>query len=246
MDLSGAPRSESIPLAADEVHVWSLADSAAQAGPARLAVLDAAERTRAAQFRFEEHRRAYVGAHWLLRTALSHYGSLPPEAWRFRIQREGRPVLTNEAPADLHFSLSHAGGGALVAIGRMPLVGIDLEGPDSLPRVREIAPRFLHPDELAVLRERPEREAQHVALTLWTLKEAYAKAIGRGLELDFRRVRFSNSGGAWRHTGAPEDDVDRGTWHCVTFSPWPSAHAAVVAATASGRRLDWRLVPAPG
>lgn len=224
------------------VHVWAVA--ARSIDPAQfLAVLDAEELDRAARFRFERHRREYVAAHWLLRRALSHYDGRAPAAWRFATERDGRPVIADAArkPNDLRFSLSHADGRALVAITRDQAVGVDLEADASLGRMGDVAPRILSPAERALWQQQPDpQQAARFALTRWTLKEAYAKARGLGLKLDFASVGFAESKGSWALSDAPADDAGARDWRFFTFAPWPDTYAAL-AVLAGGGAVDRRL-----
>ena len=55
------------------------------------AILNDAERARAARFRFARHRREYLATHALARDALSHAHPLPPDAWSFSVNQYGKP-----------------------------------------------------------------------------------------------------------------------------------------------------------
>jgi 4'-phosphopantetheinyl transferase len=71
------------------------------------------------------------------------------------------------------------------------------------------AEKFCHPEELAELRGLPPAERNLRLVRLWTLKEAYTKALGVGLAHDFSRLRPrpEPSDGGWRL-----DRTARG-WH---------------------------------
>ncbi len=113
-------------------------------------------------------------AGWLLQYALIQAG-VPQEAQIFTENPWGKPLLRDRA--DLHFSLSHSGTWAVCAVGASPL-GVDVEPPRC---TIAMARRFFHPLEIEAL-ERLKPEAQPDALgRLWTAKEAYLKALGRGL-----------------------------------------------------------------
>lgn len=173
--------------------VW-LVDTDDQAGAAaRLApaVLDPAEHQRAAAFKFEEDRSRYVASHVALRVLLGSRLGLPPD--RVRITRapcpscggpHGRPV-TGDGP--VHFSLSHSGRLALIAVGPVP-VGADVETLPPASAVTEIAGQ-LHPREAAELAALAPEERPAAFGRVWARKEAYFKGLGiglaRGLALDY-------------------------------------------------------------
>jgi phosphopantetheinyl transferase len=91
---------------------------------------------------------------------------------------KGRPpVLARPACSGLHVSSSSRGPVAVWAIAKSP-VGIDVELAEPQG---EIPWNVLHPEEAAELRSH-EGDAQSRAFArLWSLKEAYLKALGIGL-----------------------------------------------------------------
>jgi 4'-phosphopantetheinyl transferase len=69
-------------------------------------------------------------------------------------------------------------------------IGVDLESSFRQLRHRELAERFFGEDEVKALRAlAPERQAARF-LELWTLKEAYLKAVGRGISVPLRGFQF--------------------------------------------------------
>ena len=84
----------------------------------------------------------------------------------------GKPYL-RDYPG-VQFNLSHSGRYGVCALSAFP-VGVDVEL--IRPLRREVARRFFTPAEAAWLDARPEAEF----FRLWTRKESYIKAIGKGL-----------------------------------------------------------------
>ncbi|KQZ56354.1 MULTISPECIES: 4'-phosphopantetheinyl transferase superfamily protein [unclassified Lysobacter] len=146
------------------------------------------ERARLDRLRIDAVRREGLVARLLVRHALSACRPRPPQDWRYARGAYGRPRAL--AAPGLAFSLSHCAGlvGCLVAPGGR--AGLDLE-----VRGRETSELWtthtLAADELAALLTlAPERRGD-AFLRSWTLKEAYAKASGRGLRLPFGRIAFA-------------------------------------------------------
>ncbi|MCJ0873393.1 4'-phosphopantetheinyl transferase superfamily protein [Streptomyces sp. AP-93] len=173
--------------------VWLVDTDEQDGAAARLApeVLDPAEHRRAAAFVREEDRRRYVASHVALRLLLGSWLDLAPG--RVRITRapcpscggpHGRPV-SEDGP--VHFSLSHSGRLALVALGPVP-VGADVERLPPASAVRELAGQ-LHPREAAELEALDPAERPEAFGRVWVRKEAYLKGLGiglaRGLALDY-------------------------------------------------------------
>ena len=86
----------------------------------------------------------------------------------------GKPYLPGYP--GLHFNLSHSGPWGVCALSKAP-VGVDVEL--VRPLRYDLARRFFTPGEQAWLRGRPEGEF----FRLWTRKESFLKALGKGLTL---------------------------------------------------------------
>lgn len=156
------------------------------------------------RFRHEGAAGEYLVARALVREALSAWTGVEPAAWRFDANEHGRPYVTVPAlDPPLHFNLSHTRGRVVLAIGRDPWVGVDVEPLDRRVDVLPIVDRFFSADEAAALRALPEDQHRDRFLALWTLKEAYIKARGMGLAIPLGDFSF-----------APDDDPVR-----IAFAP---------------------------
>src|SRR4051794_12778694 len=94
--ISGAPAAAAdmtYGLKQGEVAVWWMA---LKSPPTNViarwyACLGELERVQAERFHFREDRETYIAAHWMVRTALSSVGGLPPREWRFTAGKFGKP-----------------------------------------------------------------------------------------------------------------------------------------------------------
>ncbi|MGY0491001.1 4'-phosphopantetheinyl transferase family protein [Streptomyces sp. WG-D5] len=174
---------------AGPVRLWLVTTTGDGAGGpgarADVGVLDAEERRRAAAFRFDRHRVRYVAAHVALRTVLGERLGRAPGAVRFtRLPcpgcggPHGRPALADAAGP--HFSLSHSGDLALVALADAP-VGADVEELPA-PEAAEDLTAVLHPRERAELAALADPGERRLGVArAWVRKEAYLKGLGTGL-----------------------------------------------------------------
>jgi 4'-phosphopantetheinyl transferase len=166
-------------LADGEIHLWSSGvhkPEAIQTALYRKLSLD--ERGKAARFRFDEHRNAYIVARGLLRLILSHYVGIEPEQLHFTYGPRGKPALRD---SDLYFSASHSEGLVVYALARQPQLGIDVEYVRPIATLEVIAKQFFSAaeyDDLLTLNRSKRREG---FFNCWTRKEAYVKAVGDGL-----------------------------------------------------------------
>lgn len=119
-------------------------------------------------------QREYLSSRWLIRQAIGH-GSQCPAGHCEPVS--GRPVASAR-PEGWHLSLSHSGGLSGCAVSGQPGIGLDLEPLDRHPHWQKVVRRWFTPDEQAWLLANNSHED---FLRVWTLKEAWLKATGRGI-----------------------------------------------------------------
>ncbi|MDO3721513.1 4'-phosphopantetheinyl transferase superfamily protein [Marinobacter sp. chi1] len=119
-------------------------------------------------------RSEYLLSRWLIRQALAGASNQPADACR---PVSGR-LVRSEAPEGWRLSLSHSQGLVACATSHGVPVGIDLEPIQRKPRWQSIVRRWFSLREQAWLLEADDPMA---FLTVWTLKEAWLKATGRGI-----------------------------------------------------------------
>lgn len=183
---AGAPPAAGSP-AADEVHLWHALlgrPASGDGGDADAGLLSRDERARAEAFAFADLRRGWVWARATLRRVLAGYLAVEPGAIVFAYGEHGKPELDG---VDVAVNLSHAGRRLVVAIARAPaLVGVDIERVSRCTSPLSLADRYFAAEEAARLRALPAARRACAFAGVWTAKEAYSKALGRGLTLPLR------------------------------------------------------------
>lgn len=209
-------------------------------------LLCSSEREQAARFTSDRRRHEYVFAHGLVRAALSRLApQVAPAAWRFTRDRYARPFISYPRSAEpLHFSLSHTDGFVACAVSSCERVGIDVEATDRPVSHLEIARTFFSSAEHADLISLPPAQQKDRFFDLWTLKEAYAKARGLGLQLPLDEFSIHVAPGGKRGITFSRDlGDDPESWCFSQFSPSPRHRLAV--ADGSGWRLPLVSQPWP-
>ncbi len=173
-----------------DVELWLANPAEVCSGdePMRIALLAHDERARTGAFRFEIDRQAYLTARILVRVSLSHFHHKSPELWRFRSNEYGKPET--DPACGLRFNVAHTRQLVVCLVSRGIELGVDAEGKDRADEIVELAEEVFSQTELDQLRVLEEGEQRNRALTLWTLKEAYAKALGKGMSFPLKRVSF--------------------------------------------------------
>lgn len=134
----------------------------------------------------------------LLRYLLSQYLSVPPAKITFAYGEGGKPYLNTHPDPGLEFNLSHSGDQMVCAVGRnphplprgdrLPFLGIDVECIRPLRRLEALVKRCLTFQEQYCLMQVPHRDQCHHFMQYWTCKEAYTKAVGKGLSLSLQTI----------------------------------------------------------
>jgi 4'-phosphopantetheinyl transferase len=220
------------------VRVWTMAtaelDEAAVAPWA--AVLDAPERARCARFAFAETRLAFIAAHALTRAALAAATGAGVAEFGFAAAPHGKPeALLGGVAVGVAFNLSHTDGavGVAVAAERLPL-GFDLE-PLARRAPLEVAHRFFTAGEIAWLDALPSARRGEGFFRLWTLKEAFIKATGKGLTQDLSSFWFAFDPPAIRF--APEVGERGEDWHFAQRIV-PGGGLAAIGVRNAGRAVE--------
>lgn len=216
----------SLSLAASEVHVWraSLEQPAAVVERFRR-TLEPDELDRAARFHFEKHRRHFIVGRGFMREVIGRYLQADAEALRFSYGTYGKPALASEHT--LRFNLSHSGEVALLGVTLDAELGIDVERVRPDFATGDIARRYFSRVEVADFDALPAEEQAEAFFRCWTRKEAYIKAIGKGLSqpLDAFDVTLA-PGVAAALLRAQGDDVTR--WMMAEIDVGPGYAAAVI------------------
>lgn len=136
-------------------------------------------------------KNEFIASRWLMRRVLSHYTNISPDALAFKYSTKGKPALLD---SDYHFSLSHSGHWAALAVGKQDWLGVDIEMIRPSRDLKGIARDFFHPDEFTHLCSLSEEKQTHYFYQLWTLKEAFFKALGSGISAGLEKACFIING----------------------------------------------------
>lgn len=174
-----------------------------------LLLLSDEEKKRANKFYFNSDKQAYIISHGGLRKVLASYlNVIKPAKLEFSIGKQGKPFLTHYH-LEFSFNLSHAKQYAMIAVvSNLNYLGIDIEENTRVDNFVSLAKRFFHPREVDYLVSRPEEQQKAVFFKFWTAKEAFVKAIGRGVSFGLDKFAVDlagdcSSGGAGLANNSP-------------------------------------------
>lgn len=160
-------------------------------------------------------RDRYAASRVLLKSAAGAVLGGDPEALELAYGPTGRPYLRGCDQIDI--SLSHTDDLLLVGLTTRGLIGVDAERTDRPMYGSGLGRHVCTPYELVMLRSLPEEERNHSLVRLWTLKEAYSKAIGQGMHFRFTEFGFGPDGKPVR-VQRPDGTIGTGReWAFRTF-----------------------------
>lgn len=143
-------------------------------------LLSQAELQRWKDIRSADGKRCFLVSRSMLRTLLGTAIDCPPEEIIINAGAQGKPFV--ERPTTRwQFNLSHSRGLIFLALAYDTAVGVDVEYCQRKTDCLELARHFFHPREIQQLEALPADEQRQHFFRLWTLKEAYIKAVGSGL-----------------------------------------------------------------
>lgn len=196
------------------------------------------EAARAGRFLRAENRRDYIVAHSLLREALSQYQpAYAPDAWRFETNSFGKPSISRNhlLGSPMEFSLSHTRGFVACAVAPVR-IGIDVEWLDREVEVKDIVEHHFSTSEAASLNKLPAEERRDRFFQLWTLKEAFFKALGCGISDHLDTAAFDLENPVTINFQAP-DGICVSDWQFALFLPHPRIRMAIALESAQPVRF---------
>jgi len=143
-----------------------------------------------------------VAGELLARYSVGQFLSKPDQEINLVFGEKGKPHIGNLE--DVHYNISHSGHYVVCAVAPSE-IGIDVE------RIRKvnlrIAERFFSPSEIDDLMACEEEKRMKYFITLWTIKESYLKAIGRGLTQHLNSFTILKNGESYLLTGNHEAET---------------------------------------
>lgn len=129
--------------------------------------------------RWEDAQNALIGKITVKMAYFKKMG-LPFRPVDFQLNEYGKPFLEGKS---FDFNISHSDNVVAIAFDKEP-IGIDVER--TIPIGMDLAQRFFSNEEYSDLIELKDRAQLEYFYDLWTLKESYIKAKGKGLSIPLK------------------------------------------------------------
>jgi len=242
--LSWLSPTSSLTLSNNDVHVWlTELDPLAECVQQMVQCLSENELVRAGRFHFKRDKKRFILCRAALRTILGSYLNIEPNRVQFSYGPHGKPYLAKKLGNDtLQFNLARSHKLALYAFASNRQIGVDLEYLRALPDAEQIAARFFSAHENASLQALSASQRRQAFFNCWTRKEAYIKAIGKGLSqpLDQFEVSLAPSDPVnLLHVEGDPKEVSR--WSLNALTPAPGYVAALAVEGHNWRPTFWQF-----
>jgi 4'-phosphopantetheinyl transferase len=223
-----------------EVHTWIFdLDNRDQTNRNWEKILSAEETNRSKRYLTEKDRQRFTARRGLLRQLLSRYTNIQAAEIVYATNPYGKLSL----PANpVKFNLSICQGRVIYAFALEMEVGVDLEQVRKLDEHEHMVGHWFSPDEQASLDcLAPELQVE-AFYHVWTQKEAFIKAHGKGLSLPLKDFSVSvdpNLPGGLLSIRGGAGDVSK--WKIYTHTPTAGWRAAVCARAEAEVEVHWNM-----
>jgi len=205
-----------------------------------MGLLSEQERSRQARFLRERDRDLYLMAHGMLRRVLANHTGVSPQTLAFETGPHGRPELSGPAAiGQLRFNLTHTPGLAACAVASGRAVGVDAENLARKIDLRSVSARVFSTEERRGLDALSGRAATERFFLLWTLKEAYVKALGLGFSLPLQRITTTPTSDERASLQLDDMDDDASRWVLRTHRAGPEHQIAVTVEAKTDARVTF-------
>lgn len=227
------PQADIPTLPANEVHLWL-----ARVNESEDDHLSAKEIARASKYHRKIDHLRYRTSRSILRKILGGYLSTDPSEIQLELDPLGKPRLSKKFHSpNVEFNISHSDQIILFAFARTRRVGVDIEHVRPFPELTSLVRRYFTEDERSAIRRIPKPERTAAFFSGWTRKEAFLKAIGKGLQIPLNSFEVSlDPDEKEPHLVLPQNLKQESHWRLMSFSP---AEGTIAALAVEGQ--EWKI-----
>ncbi len=145
------------------------------------------EKQKSATFTRVEVQKKYIKTHGVLRKVLGDYLKTHPQEINIKTGEHGKPFVDDE----LFFNLTHTGNRFAIAVSNCGEVGIDLEHYRERNNLQGLVEKCFSKQENDYWQGLSKEQKIIMFYRFWVRKEAFVKAVGRGIALGLDQCGIS-------------------------------------------------------
>jgi len=169
------------------------------------------EKQKADKYTRPEFQKKYVKTRGVLRKILASYLDVEPKCVGIKIGDYGKPYLAEDS---VNFNLSHTGNKFVLAVGNVGDMGIDLEQHKDRKNLSGLVEKCFSDEERVYWHSLSEMQKTQMFFRFWVRKEAFVKAVGRGIALGLEQCVVDPESQAF-FLNVPEDYGLASDWKIV-------------------------------
>lgn len=165
----------------DEYHMKSLFD-----------ILTLDEKAKMSHYVHVADQKRFLVGHSMLRILLSRYLAREPDDIILLNSKHGKLYMPQ---SNVSFNISHSGNRVALAFVKEKKIGVDIERMNSLDDYSQIAKNFfLPPESERICAQTDAAKGMEKFYEIWTVKEAFVKALGHGLSRSLKSFEVLEQG----------------------------------------------------
>ena len=170
-----------------EIHIWSTTIDERYGKLLAQSFLSVNEKRNAARFAFDIDTYLFSIRHNLLRIILGDYLNCHPAKIKFNSNHYQKPHIAHPNTL-IQFNISASSNRFVAVFCQHHTIGVDIELIRPIDDIPQMITDYLTDEESDWLNSQPENLKTHSFFQLWSRKEALVKAIGKGLNIDLRKI----------------------------------------------------------
>lgn len=168
----------------NEIHIWLLEFSKIAISDNKFdKILSEDELAKKKKFHFDRDKIVYAVSRGSLRILLSRYLNLSLDEIYLSFNSFGKPFIEKSNYLNIKFNISHSNEFGLLAFNLSDEIGIDIEFINEELVTENIAKNYFSQFENEELFKLCQEDRINAFFNIWTRKEAFIKAIGKGLSI---------------------------------------------------------------
>jgi len=170
-------------------------------------------------------RKNSILGHALARLCIHDSIGIKGSQWKFFCKPTNQPYAMTDHGEKIQLSFSHCARWVAVAISANSLIGIDLETADQKQNI-SLFRETLTSEEIVQISNSHEENKYSTFVRIWTMKEAYSKALGLGLSIGFHNLNiqlkpkpiitfpYRGCGQIWSYH---QNEISAGVWLAIAI-----------------------------
>ena len=214
----------------NEVHIWSaVLDQPKTVIDGYYSILSDYEREMVNKYKSEELKNRQIISKGVLRVLIAKYTNFSPNEINLYYNEFGKPFVSGDSDGNnLFFNLSHSDNIAVFIFSKNWNVGIDVERVKELADMESVVNLCFSESEKKWFGKIQSAKKKEIFYKIWTSKEAYIKAIGKGLSFSPNRISLVQKTDNELFINEINGDKDYSRWKLITFKPHPDFISSVV------------------